>query len=225
MRYGVEPSWYTQNIRTFQVCCGLNSILSIRCVVNVVVNQVVIHAIFTRVCGLCVRFRSHDVHWFSLLPPKKHCKHDDHSVFGLTQTLKQYPFTTFVLFLLAKQLLFAGLYKIKTPVLQLAVWSSLQAWMITKPFFLLCHNAILHFFGPCRFCLPLTVYCRILGPKNSSGVAKRLSEMLLSKHLQTWSKAGTLFQIACENLPAKRDPDTTLEDCSGVWEVLHLLVS
>ena len=78
--------------------------------------------------------------------------------------------------------------------------------MITKPFFLLCHNAILHFFGPCRVCLPLTVYCRILGPKNSSGGRQKLSEMLLSKHLpnmvQSWHVySDCLRKPACKTGP------------------------
>lgn len=91
-------------------------------------------------------------------------------------------------------------------MLQLAVWSSLQAWMITKPFFLLRYNAILHFFGPCRVCLPLTVFCRILGPKNSSG--GRLKDCLkccCPNIFQTWSKAGMLFRLpakpACKTGP------------------------
>ena len=46
------------------------------------------------------------------------------------------------------------------------------------------------------------------------GSTKRLSEMLLSKHLPNMVQSWHVIQIACENLPAKRDPDTTLEDCS-----------
>lgn len=131
--------------------------------------------------------------------------------------LKQYPFTRLSCSCLPNSSYLQGLYKMKTT--SAAIGSVVIATSLNDNQTILfvvsqCHSSFLR---PLPRLSTLDSLLQDLGPQEFIwGSTKRLSEMLLSKHLPNMVQSWHVIQIACENLPAKRDPDTTLEDCSGV---------